>query len=174
MTPDNVECLASHISPVSTIKETVIHFGPGIAGESILRVPIETPDSAIVITLGIDNSHYNRHDATLHIGVTDLSKSLRFGIIDVKQYRVWPPCYPVSAISDGKRVSEGTKVPSTFKFMINLKERFGYCETAQEGGYINGGKFYNELDLSRPLYLELLNWIEWREHFIHYISIESI
>ena len=136
-------------------------------------MPIETPDSAIVITLGMDSSHYNRYDATLHIGVTDLSKSLRFGIIDVQQYRFFPPCYPITAISSGNRVSEGTKVPSTFKLTLLLKDSFGYCETAQEGGYINVEKFYNVLDLSRPLYLQLVNWIEWKEHFIHYISIES-
>lgn len=174
VTPDNVECLASLISPGATIKETVIHFGPGIPGEIILRVPIATPDSGLVITMGIDSSHYNEHDATLHIGVTDRDKKAYFGIVDAKQYRLFPPCYPISATAIGQLVSAGTQVPSTFKFTINFKERFGYCETGQEGGYINVGKFFNELDFARPLYLQLVNWIGSNQHFVHYIAIESI
>ena len=67
-----------------------------------------------------------------------------------------PPCYFYEVESeDDTLVSEETKAPSTFKFTLLPWQRLGYCETAQEGGYVNVGKFRDQLDPSKPLYLEL-------------------
>ena len=174
VTPGNVECLASYISPGATITELDIHFSTEVSGELLLTVPIEKPKSSIIITLGIDSSYPNTHDATLRIGVTDFHNSNWFHIVDAAQYVKSPPCFAVVDNTDETLVSEGTKVPSTLQFTIHPMERFGYCETAQEGGYINVGKLNQKLDLAEPLNLQLIGWNADEEYSIHYILIQSI
>ena len=175
MVSGNVQCLASHISNTATITPTAIYFGKTGAGEILLTIPIKTPESAIVITLGIDSSYPNTQDYTLRIGVTDdRNNNNWFTIVDGEQYNKYPPCFPVVDDTDETRISCGTEVPSTFKFTLLPKEKLGYCETAQNGGYISIGKFHHQLDLSRSLELHLIGWNPDEEYSIYYISIQSI
>ena len=57
--PSNVERLADYISPNVDIKETVMHFKPKEDRELLLKVPIETPDSTLVVMLGTNSSYLN-------------------------------------------------------------------------------------------------------------------
>ena len=147
MVPGNVDSLANYIdlSPTATIDDTTIHFGPGRYEELLLSVPFETPESAIVITLGINSSYPNKHSANPILSVSDGYSSNSFRIVDVNKYDTTPPCYPLGYKRDETLVSAGTRVPPIFKFTIIPSEQFGpfgYCETAQDGGYINVGKYW--------------------------------
>ena len=170
MVPGNIESLADFISSQADIYDTVIHFRPGTFG-ILLTIPIPRPESAIVITLGINNSYPNTHDiCRAPAGALQIS----FYIVDAEKYETSPPCYPDVEERDETRVSSGTKVPSTFKLTIIPEERLGYCETAQDGGYINIGMFSDELNLNSPLVFELVRDNEEDQYFIHYISIHTI
>ena len=121
--------------------------------ELLLLVPFETPESAIVITLGMNSTYPNKHSNNPLFLVSDGYNSNLFYIVDVHQYDTTPPCYPLGYKRDETRVSVGTKVPPIFKFTIIPLEHFGYCETAQNGGYINVGTFFQQLDLTKKLLL---------------------
>ena len=147
--PGNVERLADYISPDADIQDKAIHFLSSKDYEVFLRLPIETPDSAIVISLGVDNHFLNNYGLWLKIGVHDESDSIKeaenlntFFIVDATRYDRLPPCYPYETIAgDHILVPEGTDVPATFKFTVLPWQRLGYCETEQLGGYINMGQF---------------------------------
>ena len=171
MLPSNVKYLADYISPNVDIQETVIHFKPK-TGEVLLKVPIETPDQSIVITLSTNSSHLNKYKATLRISVHDSNGMNSHFIVGAADYDKFPPCDHEGVESaDNPLVSEGTEAPSTFKFIFLPWERLGYCETAQEGGYTNVGKFRTLLNRNEPLHLELSSS---EEGYINYISIKSI
>ena len=77
--------------------------------------------------------------------------------------------------ADNPLVSEGTDASSTFKFTFVVWELFGFCETAQEGGYLNAGKFYNQFHRDYPWHLQFDSLsIEGRDVYINYISVELI
>jgi len=180
--PGNVEQLADYISPNVEILEKTIHFISRKDHEVFLRVPIETPDSAIVISLGVNNHFLNEFGLWLKIGVYDESGNVdesdnlnTFFIVDATRYEHLPPCYPYETIAgDHPLVSMGTEVPATFKFTLLPWQRLGYCETVQEGGYVNVGKFHNQLEPLKPLYLELNSQYGVEAYSIYYISIESL
>ena len=180
--PGNVEQLADYISPDVIILEKSIHFISSKDYEVFLRVPIETPDSAIVISLGVDNHFLNKFGLWLKIGVYDESGNIdesdnlnTFFIVDATRYEYLPPCYPYETIAgDHPRVSKGTEVPATFKFTLLPWQRLGFCETAQLGGYINFGKLRYQLNPGKPMYLEISNVYAHEENSIYYISINSI
>ena len=72
MVPSNVECLADHISPDANIHDTVIHFKEKDDDSGLLlSVPIKTPDSAIVVTLGTNSSHLNNYVLRVKFGIYD-------------------------------------------------------------------------------------------------------
>jgi len=172
--PSNVKCLAEYISPKADIRKLIIHFKATCPSELFLRVPIETPESAIVITLGIDSSYFGR-DYEMKFTLHDSNSFIHFEITNPFTYQWWPPCYFYEVESEHDTlVSEGTKMADTFKFTLLPWERLGYCETAQEGGYVNVGKFRKQLDPLKPLYLELIGQHGVELNSIYYISIESI
>ena len=173
MVPGNIESVADYISSQADIYDTFIHFRPGTFG-ILLTIPIPSPESAIVITLGINNSYPNTHESKPMFRVTEFFRSNSFYIVDAGEYDTSPPCYPVAEEMDETLVSAGTKVPSTFKLTIIPQERFGYCETAQDGGYMNVGVFPEELNLNMALVFELVRDNSEDQYFIHYISIHSI
>ena len=173
--PSNVEALADYIFPHVDITETVIHFNLRESSGLLLRVPIETPDSAIVIRLGTNSSYLNTHPVRMRIGVSDLDNINSFYIVDRSLYLLFPPCDPHDAlIGDHPLVSAETRAPSTFTFILLPWDRLGYCETAQNGGYTSFGKFYNQLKSSKPWYLELEGTSRAEDVYITYIAIQSI
>ena len=171
--PSNVECLADYISPNVDIKDTVIHFKPKEDLELLLKVPIETPDSTLVVMLGTNSSYLNTHRSTFALSVTDHHHLHTFFIIDANHYHSEPPCDPFYADTTRRLVPEGTKAPSTFKFTFLPRESFGFCETPQNDGYINVGKYTYSLNLDEPLYLEIKSTVEEQEIYISYLSIQS-
>ena len=171
--PGNVRCFASHIHPSAVIKENVIFFGNLVTGDVLLEVPIETPDTAVIITLGIDSSYQNTHHSKVQLGVTDQLHGNWFQIVDAAQYCETPPCQPLGPVADNQLVSQGTKVPSIFKFSVHPKQKAGYCQTAQEGGYLNSGTFQQQISLDFRLIFKINAW-ETEEFSIRYIHIQSL
>ena len=163
--PGNVKCLASHISSSAIIKDNVIFLSNLISGDVLLEVPIETPDTTI-ITLSINSSYPNTHHSKVLLGVTDQMYDNWFQIVDAAQCDESPPCQPLGPVADNPLVSEGTKVPPIFKLSVHPKGKFGYCQTAQEGGYINCGIFQQQLLLLYSLVFKLTAW-ETEEYSIH-------
>ena len=172
--PSNVEYLADHISPDTNIHDTVIHFKKGDCPGLLLSVPIQTPDSAIVVTLGTNSSHLNAHGLRVKFGISDSHGDNVFIIVDQHLYLNRPPCYAYEAATHDPLVDEKTKAPSTFKFTFLPWERLGYCETGQSGGYLSVGKFSHQLNPDMPLYLKLENLCRGDNVYINRISIEYI
>ena len=174
MVPSNVECLATYIHPDTDIQETVIHFKPSVTSGLLLTVPIETPDCAIVVTLSTNSSHLDKYDTWLKIRIRNSdNKENSFCMFDAPFYEFHPPCYPGETVSaDDPLVSKGTKATSTFKFTFIPSETLGICETAQDDGYKNVGKFSTQLNLNEPLYLELESKHREVDVYINYIAVE--
>jgi len=148
-------------------------FKPKEDLELLLKVPIETPDSTLVVLLGTNGTYLSNHRSKWALSLTDHHHLHTFFIIDAYEYHSEPPCDPFYADTTHKLVPTGTKAPSTFKFTFLPRELFGYCETPQIGGYINVGKYAHSLNLDEPLYLEIKNTAEEHEVYITYLSIES-
>lgn len=139
-----------------------------------MRIPlfwIEGTDKSVAITLAIDNEYPNKYDHDLKVGLTDRKNGNFFWIVDNANYCSYPPCYPI-ALHGVKTLVSG-KAPRIFKMTIVPEDKYGYCETAQDGGYTNIGVFDDKLDPSRDdMYLELVRDEPDENYFIHYISIE--
>ena len=177
LTPDNIEYWATFLDSSATIQDRVIHFGTGAANEKLLEVPLGQidPHATIVITFGLDNSHPNTPstDSDPLIGISDGTNSNVMYITDLSNYGSIPPCRPTSGTQDGTLVSSGTKVPATFKLTFTPFYKYGSCETAQEGGYINTGRFNTQLDITKPLYLRVdRDNNDNEQYYFHYFLVE--
>ena len=173
ITHENVRSKASFIHSSGTIKDRTIRFRSRSQDEKILEVPLgaQCGTDVIVITLGLDKSYLNR-DSDLRIGISDGKTDNLYVTVDVGNYNNHSPCNPIDAVHDQRRVSRGTKPPSSFKFMFSPHTGNTYCETAQEGGFINSGTFKKKLDVSQPLFLRLSSDDVGESYSIHYINVE--
>ena len=95
-----------------------MHFKPKENLELLLKVPIETPDSTLVAMLGTNSSYLSNHRSLWALSLTDHHHLHAFFINDTNHYHSEPPCDPHYADATRKLVPEGTKAPSTFKFII--------------------------------------------------------
>ena len=152
----------------------MILFGRGSRGEKLLEIPLgaQCGTNVIVVTLGIDKSYPNSRDSDLNVGISDGKIDYRYQTVDIHNYNSHSPCYPLDADHDQRRVSRGTKAPSTFKFMFSPHTGYTYCETAQEGGFINSGTFKKKLDVSQPLFLRLYRSGGGESYSVHYMNVE--
>ena len=174
ITHENVRSLATFIHSSASIKDRVIRFGSGTASEKLIEVPLgrQCGAKAIILTLGIDKSYPNSRDSDLHIGISDGKVDYKYATVDVHNYNNHSPCFPRNAVHDNRRVSRSTKAPSTLKFMFDPHSGYTYCETVQEGGFINSGTFKSNLDPSQPLFLRLYRGGSAEHYSIHYVSVE--
>ena len=78
-----------------------------------------------------------------------------------------PPC-----LCTWSRECSDTPVLATFKLIFTPFYKYGACETAQEGGYINTGTFNDQIDTSKPLFLCAHRGENREQFFIHYLGIE--
>lgn len=106
--------------------------------KKLLEVPLGPiePQSTIIIKLGMDSSYSYRRNVDPVIEISDGTKTNSFGIIDYGNYRKHPPCY-LHGKHDNKKVRRGMRVPAMFKFTFIPEQRYGFCETAQEGAWIH-------------------------------------
>ena len=104
-------------------------------------------NTTVVIRIGIDNEYPNEFDHDMRVGVYDGTYANMFYIVDVHNYKKYPPCYPIVDIVDKARVTG--KVPMSFKMTLNPRERYGYCETSQDGGFLSAGVFGEQVDMTK-------------------------
>ena len=135
-----------------------IRAGPVEALERLIEVPIGTIEasSTVTVTIGFDKSHFNTPgvDADPIFAITDGVVGYSVWIVDIINYPTSAPCYSTSNQNKNNLLSAGTKFPSTFKITFHVGEQYGYCETAQEGGYLNTFTEDQPMDLSKPLNLD--------------------
>ena len=176
MTPKNTEFYATFLHSSVDIQERVIHFANGISNEMVLRVPIGQVDqhATIVITVGLDKSHPNNAgvDSDPLVGISDGTNENLFIIVDVNNYPSYSPCRPYNGSHDDTRVAAGTQVSSTFKLTFIPFNKCGFCETAQEGGYINTGTFAQRIDITKPLFLTVKRYDSSEQYYFHYFKVE--
>ena len=132
------------------------------------------PHATIVITVGLDNSHPNTPatDTDPYIGISDGTNTNLIIMTDIGNYGIHPPCFLKDGTHDDTRVPSGTKVPATLKFTFTPFYKYGSCETAQEGGYINTGRFNTQLDITKPLYLHVQRKEGPEQYYFHYFLVE--
>ena len=178
LTPDNIEYWATFLHSSATIQDRVIHFGTGTLHEKLLEVPLGQidPHATIVITVGLDNSHPNTPstDTDPLVGISDGNNTNIWWITDSDNYPSYAPCTLSGGrgTHDDTRVPSGTKVPATFKLTFTPFYKYGSCETAQEGGYINTGRFNTQLDITKPLYLRVDRQDPSEQYYYHYFLVE--
>ena len=174
LTSDNIRYFASFLHSSVNTEGRVIQAGPAPANALLLEVPLGEidPHATITITVGLDKSHANAVDSDIHIGISDgTTKNLQY-IVDVNNYNHYPPCGLPDGEHDNILVSPGTPVPAIFKLIFTPFYKYGACETAQEGGYINTGTFNDQIDTSKPLFLRWFNHDAGEEYFVYFLDVE--
>ena len=175
ITHENVRSKATFIQTSASISNRMINFRNRFKYEKLLEIPLgaQCGTDVIVVTIGIDKKYQNSRDSDLRIGLSDGKIENMYQTVDIHNYKSRAPCHPLDAVDDNRLVARGTKAPSTYKFMFSPHTGNTYCETAQEGGYINSGTFKRKLDVSQPLFLRLSSDNETGESYsIHYINVE--
>ena len=176
MTPKNIEFYATFLHCGVDIQERVIYFGSGVAHAKLVEVPIGHVDqhATIVITVGLDKSHPNTAsiDADAVVGISDGTNENLFILVDVNNYPALSPCRPISGAHDNSPSTSGMRVPSSFKLTFIPFNKFGFCETAQEGGYINTGTFSSQIDITKPLFLTVRRHNASELYYYHYFKVE--
>ena len=173
LTPDNIRYFASYLHTSVDIQDRVIHVGPGTEQEKLPLGEID-PRATIIITVGLDKSLPNTPgvDSDLRIGISDgTTDNVQF-IVDVNNYVDNSPCRPLPGVHDNILVSSGTQGPATVKLIFTPFYKYGACETAQEGGYINTGTFDDQIDITKPLFLRWYRDHAGESYFLHYLRVE--
>lgn len=179
MNVDNIEDLASflHNDAIIDPSERAIYFPSGPADEKLMEVPIGKVNdySAIAITVGVIEYFLNQPDVDRDpkVGIADESGTYNlFRIQDVNDYWSLPPCYHFYNVGEDRILVKEHLVPATFKFTFYPKSRFAACETAQQGGYRNTGRFLAQLDLTKPLYLQVRRDSNNEDYYFQYFLVE--
>ena len=97
-------------------------------------------------------------------------------IVDKNNYLSSPPCviWFGTGTQDNARVSSTTLVPTTTKLTFSPFYKYGSCETAQEGGYINTARFTSQLDITKSLFLQVVRHSRGERFSIFYFLVEII
>ena len=113
-------------------------------------------------------------DSDLRVGISDGTTQNMIWIVDIDNYIKdnLSPCFLTDGTHDGKKVSSGTKVPSTFKVLFTPFYKYMACETVQEGGYINTGTFNAQIDPTKPLSLRVSRNHIAEQYYIYYLNVE--
>ena len=166
--PANLYDVADYVHRDTVVKDTVMEFSAP-TDYKLMDVNLGTVEanSAIVATIGVDNDY-----SVPSVLISDDTQTNLFYIVGSEHYDRLPPCRPYDTSStDGKRVSTGSEEPVTYKVTFVVSERFGLCETAQDGGYINAGVFNKQLDITKPIYFMLGSTGTGVKYAIKYISL---
>ena len=174
ITHENVRSKATFIQTSASISNRMINFRSRSKYEKLLEIPLgaQCGTDVILVTIGIDKKYQNSRDSDLRIILSDGKTDNIYQTVDIRDYPNYAPCHPLDAVHDKRLVARGTKAPSTFKFMFSPHTGYTYCETAQEGGFINSGTFKRKLDVSKPLLLRLSSEDGGENYSIHYINVE--
>ena len=134
------------------------------------------PHASIIITVGLNTTIPNEEDSDLHVGVSDGTNSNLWTIVDRDNYPGTSPCviWFGSGSNDGTTVSSTTRTPTTTKLTFTPFYKYGSCETAQEGGYINTARFTTQLDVTEPLFLQVRRHSATEQYSIFYFLVEII
>ena len=174
VTPDNVRYLANYLDNSATIQDRAIYFATGTSNEKLLEVPLGQidPHATIVITVGLDNYRPNVPiDTDPYIGISDGTWVNKIWIRE-KSISASAPCGIYNGAQDSTSVASGTRVPAAFKLTFTPFYKYGSCETAQEGGYINTGRFNTQLDITKPLYLRVDRQTSSEVYYFRYFLVE--
>ena len=180
ITPGYAQDHATFISTVSSFDDTNIYFGTGGSDRKLLEVPLIPAETftrnesiTIRITAAMDGGMLNSgHDRDPQVGITDGSMENTFWIVDINNYPVHAPCFPIDATGTLPKTFSTGPVPDQFTFLFKPAERFGACFSAIHGGYVNVGIFYNQLDLSRGIKLQLRKAEIHEDYRYYYFLVE--
>ena len=116
----------------------------------------------------------NSGDRDPIVGVTDGSMENTFWIVDINNYPVHAPCFPIGATGALPKTFSTGPVPDQFTFLFKPAERFGACSSAIHGGYVNVGIFNNQLDLSRGINLQIRKPESHEDYLFYYLLVEIL
>ena len=134
------------------------------------------PHASIIITVGLNTTIPNVNHSNLYVGVSDETNSNLWLIVSTLNYDIVSPCFILSGSGshDDTRVSSTTRTPTTTKLTFTPFYKYGSCETAQEGGYINTARFTAQLDVTKPLFLQVRRYSATEPYSIFYFLVEII
>ncbi len=177
--PDNFESLAVDVDDSFILEERAMRFGPGSFNELLFKVPLGfiDPHATIRVTVGLDDTRPSApamdHDPI--IGLTDGSSVNEFWLVDILNLPSDAPCGPVASISqDDNRVTERTHTSGQATFIFRPIHKFGSCYLPMDGGYINTGTFFAQLDSSRALSLRVRRSDTGEQYRFHYFLVEVL
>ena len=126
------------------------------------------------ITVALERPPSTTSDRDPVIGVTDEGKIHSFMLYDQMDYQKGlSPCHLlVEAHQKNTPVAGDSPVPFQYTMIFMPYYHYGACYTAQNGGYVNTGRFNFQLDESLPLSLAVKSNSAGEEYTFHYILVE--
>ena len=136
----------------------VMQFGPfqNAQFEKILEVPLGSIEThaSIRLTVGLDSTAANvptDHDLTF--AISDGTNENQITTVDPGSYIDTSPCRLLAGTHTNNLVSRNVQYPAQFTMIFRPFFKYGACYTAQNGGYVNVGKFAAQIDTTKPLSL---------------------
>ena len=171
LTPRNIEYYATSLHTGADTQGRAIHFFSS-GSLSLLEVPIGEidPQGTVVITVGLNSTHPNTAgvDADHIVGISDGTNK---NIFEMRE-EINVPCRPRGGSHDNPSVAAGTPFSSSYKLTFTPFNKFGFCESAQVGGYINTATFSAQIDITKPLFLIVERERTGEEFYYHYFLVE--
>ena len=154
-------------------------FGSGIKDEKLLEVPLVGAreldvHATLRVTVAIQPPTPTHFDRDPIIGLSDGMNVNRFVLYDQSNYAAVTPCSLVNAVEDNVLVPSHCPVPYQYTLAFMPFYRYGACYTAQNGGYVNTGKFNQQLDVTRPISLVVHRHNAGEEYAFTYIMVEIL
>lgn len=128
------------------------------------------PRSTIRVTVGL-KPHTPIVNSDNRISITDGTNSNTFIIRDRDNYPN-TACYPFLGTHENVQVPSGTPQANQYEFLFKPFHRYGVCSSAQQGGYVNPGRFNNQLDISKGLDLVIQRDHKGETYNYYYFIVE--
>ena len=189
MTPSWLEAHASYIDSSRTFTAAQLTFNAGsVSNAALLKVQMipagvirDSTPLTVDITVANDVSIGQGTDSDIKYGVSDGTRFIGFYTVDKLNYGNYSPCVGLEGKS-GSTLSSTRNEPITpkptdsfypgqFVFTLKLDERWGFCYTAHDGGFVRTAGYNNRLVLSKGLTLEVYKSDAGERVGIRYIKV---
>lgn len=157
-----------------SISDRYIQVSTGSSYEKLIEVPLAGPGElssqvSIRLTAAFDPDALTS-DSDIRVGISDGTTVNTFTLYDVADSYV---CAPTSGNHESNIVHE-----NYFTSQVTLHfqpfHKYGACQSAHDGGYVNVARFTNQLDMSKGLSLVVYRDYYSEQYRIYYFTVEIL
>ena len=142
----------------------------------------ETDNVVVTLTIAMDTKLADKRDHDPSFGISDGKHFIGFRAHDRSNYKNYSPCQHIEGENIGGLLKHlrhvGGPLVSSHTYSSEIKLRFrptehwGACHTEHDEGYVNVANYYNKLDLTKGLYLQMYHEDDAEIYRIKYIEVD--